>query len=195
MSTLNGNAVPATSAYTVIGRAEKVFRGVPGQDANNSAGAAGAISIEVVRGAFSWDINADDITQGQTSATAAYAVDDHTVSSSRNGGARPTAGTIIGLDPSTGGVFVDSTEISKGVGGILTLVAAGVAAAGPITVAGAVVGQKVLAVFGTLTAGGLIINKVPGTDFEAVVSVAGQIQQLAAADLHLDTFLFLLGTK
>jgi len=191
---VNGNAVPATSAYTVIGRAEKVFRGVPGQDANNSAGAAGAISIEVVRGAFSWDINAGDITQANVGA-AAYAVDDHTVSSSSNGGARPTAGTIIGLDPSTGGVFVDSTEISKGVGGILTLVAAGVAAAGPITVAGAVVGQKVLAVFGTLTAGGPIINKVPGTDFEAVVSVAGQIQQLAAADLHLDTFLFLLGTK
>jgi hypothetical protein len=189
-----GNAVPATSALIVIGRADNVVNGVPGIDADNSAGAAGAIKIEVVRGCFSWDINAGDIVQANVGQVA-YAVDDHTVSSSSNGGSRPIAGRIIGLDPATGGVFIDSTETSSGAAGLLSLVGVGVAAPGAVTLAGAVVGQKVLAILGTLTAGGPPINKVPGTDFEAVISVAGQIQQLTATDLHLDTFWFLLGTK
>ena len=187
--------MPATSALSiVIGRADNVVNGVPGIDGDNSAGAAGAIKVEVVRGCFSWDINAGDIVQANVGQVA-YAVDDHTVSSSSNSGARPIAGRITGLDPATGGVFIDSGETSSGVNGILSLVAAGVAAAGPITLAGAVVGQKLLLAFGTLTAGGPLINKVPGTDFESVISVAGQIQQLTATDLHLDTFVFVLGTK
>jgi hypothetical protein len=191
---VNGNAVPATSALVVLGRAETVDHGIPGADADNSAGAAGAIKLEVLRGCFSWDINAGDITQANIGQVA-FAVDDHTVSSSSNGGARPIAGRIIALDASTGGVFIDSTETSSGVAGVLSLSAAGVAAAGPVTLAGAVVGQKVLLIFGAPTAGGALVAKVPGTDFESVISVAGQIQQLTATDLHLSTFVFVLGTK
>ncbi len=190
-----GNAVPCTAAagaLRALGRAVTVFRGIPGADAVN-AGAAGAISIEVEIGCFSWDINSGDITQANLDQLC-YAVDDHTVSSSSSSGARPVAGRIIGLDPSTGGVFVDMGRDARGTD-LIGLTAAGVAAAGPITLAGAVVGQPVKMVFGTLTAGGPLIAKVPGTDFESVISVAGQVQQLTATDLHLDTFLFVLGVK
>jgi hypothetical protein len=187
-----GNAVPATSALRVVGRAESVFRGIPGADAINT-GAAGAIKIEVLVGCFSWAINASDITQANIDQLC-YAVDDQTVSSSNSAGARPVAGRIVALDPSTGGVFVDMGRDARGTDLIL-LSAAGVAAAGPVTLAGAVVGQPVKAIFGSLTAGGAPIVKIPGTDFESVISVAGQIQQLAAADLHLDTFIFVLGVK
>jgi hypothetical protein len=189
----NGYAVPGYSAVRILGRADRVYKGIPGQDANNSSGAAGAISIEVVTGTFSWDINSSDITQANIDQLC-YAVDDHTVSSSSNSGARPVAGRIIGLDPASGGVFVDMARDSRA-SDLILLTAAGVAAAGPITLAGAVVGQPVKAVFGTLTAGGPLIAKVPGTDFESIISVAGQIQQLTATDLHLDTFVFVLGVK
>jgi hypothetical protein len=189
---INGNAVPAQSALRILGRAERVFNGIPGADADNSAGAAAAISVEVLVGGFSWDINAGDITQANVDQLC-YAVDDHTVSSSSNSGARPVAGRIIALNPA-GGVFVDMSRDARGTDQI-GLVAAGVAAAGPVTLAGAVIGQPVKLILGTLTAGGPLIAKVPGTDFESVISVAGQIQQLTATDLHLDTFYFVLGTK
>jgi hypothetical protein len=188
------NAGNATNpALRILGRADRLYNGVPGQDADNSAGAAGAISVEIKVGAFSWAINGGDITQANMDQLC-YAVDDQTVSSSSNSGARAVAGRILGLDPSTGGVFVDMARDSRS-SDLIVLTAAGVAAAGPITLAGAVVGQPVKAVFGTLTAGGPLIAKVPGVDFESVISVAGQIQQLTATDLHLDTFAFVLGTK
>jgi len=76
--------------------------------------------------------------------------------------------------------------------GIKVLSAAGVAAAGAIALAGTAVGDRLVAVFGTLTAGGALVAKVPGTDFQSVVSVINQIQQLVAADLHLSTFIFIL---
>lgn len=187
----SGYLVPATTAVVVLGRADRVFNGTPGQDGDNSAGAPGAISMEVVRGCFSWDIHSSDIAQANV-GNPAYAVDDHTVSSSSNAGARPIAGRIMGLDPQTGGVFVDSTVTSAVPVGISTLAAAGHNGAGAITLTGAIVGQKVLAVFGTLTAGGPLINKVPGTDFEANISVVNEVQQLVAADLSSYTYLFLL---
>ena len=83
------------------------------------------------------------------------------------------------------------------IGGLVfkTLSAAGVAAAGPVTLAGAAVGDRLLSVFGALTAGGPLLAKAVGTDFEATVSVTGQVQQLAAADLSLSTFVFLLEPK
>jgi hypothetical protein len=76
--------------------------------------------------------------------------------------------------------------------GLVLKAAAGVAAAGPVTVAGTTVGQRVIAVIGAPTAGGALAVRVPGTDFEAAVSVAGQIQQLTATDLSGSTYVFLL---
>ncbi len=193
----NGYAVPAQSAVRILGRAEAVYNGIPGQDANNNSpvtsGAAGAISIEVVVGAFSWDINSSDISQANIGQSC-YAVDDHTVSSSSNGGARPFAGRILGLDPQTGGVVVDHARDERGAN-LNLLSGVGSNGAGACTVTGAVVGQPVKAVFGAATGGGTPIVKVPGTDFEAVVSVAGQVQQLASANLSGDTFIFVLGDK
>ena len=96
--------------------------------------------------------------------------------------------TVLPDDNEEGGYPLSALKLS----GLVEKAAAGVAAAGPITVAGTTVGQQVVAVFGTLTAGGPLIAFEPGTDFEQTVSVAGQIQQLSATDLHLDTLLFLL---
>jgi hypothetical protein len=57
------------------------------------------------------------------------------------------------------------------------------------TATGAAVGDRLVAIFGTPTAGGALIPKVPGTDFEATVSVTSQLQQLVATDLSGDTFI------
>src|SRR5690242_19415085 len=61
----NGNAVPASSTpgLRIVGRAERTYLGIPGQDAVNTAsaavpgtnlpaGAAGAISVICTRGVF-----------------------------------------------------------------------------------------------------------------------------------------------
>lgn len=49
------------------------------------------------------------------------------------------------------------------------------------------VGDKVRRIIGNLTAGGPLQVFQPGTDFEAVISVANQIQQLSSTDLSLTT--------
>src|SRR5579859_7671971 len=55
----NGNAVPAASVpgLKIIGRAESVLNGAPGQDAVNNPGAAGAISLTVRRGVFMYAVS------------------------------------------------------------------------------------------------------------------------------------------
>ena len=52
--------------------------------------------------------------------------------------------------------------------------------------------ERLVAVFGAPTAGGALETKVPGTDFEAAVTVAGEIQQLAAGNLSTKTYVFIL---
>jgi len=99
------------------------------------------------------------------------------------GGARGWVGPGGSWDASQGTVILPA---------FITFAAAGVAAAGAVTVAGTTVGQRILAIFGAPTAGGALAVKVPGTDFEAVVSVAGQIQQLAAANLSANTYVFIV---
>ena len=82
-----GNAVPASSnaALKIIGRAEMVLNGIPGQDAVN-AGAAGAISIVARRGVFMYGVNDGSIAGAQVGQVA-FAVDDNSVSASDGGGA------------------------------------------------------------------------------------------------------------
>ncbi|HUN58007.1 MAG TPA: hypothetical protein VMU41_07820 [Candidatus Binataceae bacterium] len=77
----NGNAVPASSTpgLKVIGRADMVSNGFPGQDAVNNPGAAGAIAIVVRRGAFMYGVNDASIGAPQVGLTA-FAVDDSSVS-------------------------------------------------------------------------------------------------------------------
>lgn len=95
-----------------------------------------------------------------------------------------------GIAPTLGAGAVSLPKIAFT--GLVTLKGVGVAAAGPATLTGAVVGQRVLAIIGNLTAGGPLLVFVPGTDFEATISVINQIQQLSSSDLHLTTIVVIL---
>jgi hypothetical protein len=75
--------------------------------------------------------------------------------------------------------------------GLKSLVAAGVAAAGPVTLTGAAVGDRVLLVIGTVTAGtGPVLNDAD--DFESTITVVDEIQQTLAGDLSGNTYQFIL---
>ena len=86
----NGNAAPASSVANlkVIGRAEMMINGIPGQDAVNNPGAAGAISIVARRGVFMYAVNDGSIGAAQVGQMA-FAVDDNSVSA--NDGRAATA--------------------------------------------------------------------------------------------------------
>ncbi|MGA7618869.1 hypothetical protein [Candidatus Binatus sp.] len=110
-----GNAVPASATTTVanqlkiIGRAEYVSNGIPGQNAINNPGAAGALSITARKGVFLY------ATDGSVGAAQVglicFALDDNNVTSAdRASGAAvqqyAAAGTVVAIDPS-GQVWVD----------------------------------------------------------------------------------------
>jgi hypothetical protein len=84
----NGNATPASSVANLklIGRAEMVYGGIPGQDAVNNPGAAAAISIVARRGVFMYAVNDASIAAAQVGQMA-FAVDDNSVSASDGSGA------------------------------------------------------------------------------------------------------------
>jgi hypothetical protein len=88
----NGNAVPAASVpgLKIAGRAEMVHNGMPGQDAVNNPGAAGAISIVARRGAFMYAVSDGSIAAAQIGQTA-FAADDNSVSASDGSGATAVA--------------------------------------------------------------------------------------------------------
>ncbi|MGH7907667.1 MAG: hypothetical protein ACREP6_13680, partial [Candidatus Binataceae bacterium] len=83
-----GNAVPAVSqpGLKIAGRAERLHNGIPGQNADNTGGAAGAISIVCRRGVFMYADNDNSITAAAIGEIA-YAADDNSVSASDGGGA------------------------------------------------------------------------------------------------------------
>src|SRR5579862_834573 len=59
-------SAPVSNLPKVLGRCEMVHNGIPGQDADNTAGTAGGeISIVVRRGVFKWD-NDGSIVKGDT---------------------------------------------------------------------------------------------------------------------------------
>lgn len=76
--------------------------------------------------------------------------------------------------------------------GIKTLKGIGAASAGAVTLTGAVIGMRVIMVFGNLTAGGPMLVFIAGTDFESAITVTNQVQQLSASNLSADTIVFLL---
>jgi len=84
----NGNAVPASSVagLKLVGRADTVLNGIPGQDAVNNPGAAGAMSIVTRRGVFMYGVNDGSIGAAQVGLIA-FAVDDNSVSVSDGSGA------------------------------------------------------------------------------------------------------------
>ncbi|MGC1399046.1 hypothetical protein, partial [Candidatus Binatus sp.] len=110
-----GNAVPASATTTVanalkvIGRAEYVSNGIPGQNAINNPGVAGAISIAARKGVF---LYATDGSVGVAQVgLVCFALDDNNVTDTdRASGASvqqyAAAGTVVAIDPS-GQVWVD----------------------------------------------------------------------------------------
>ncbi len=110
-----GNAVPASATTTtanplkVIGRAERVSNGIPGQNALNNPGAAGALAIVVRKGVFMF--NQDGSIGAAQVGLPCFAIDDNTVTASdRASGASvqqyAVAGQVVAIDAS-GGVWVD----------------------------------------------------------------------------------------
>ncbi|HYR80437.1 MAG TPA: hypothetical protein VEO55_10560 [Candidatus Dormibacteraeota bacterium] len=110
-----GNAVPASATTTtanaqrVVGRAEYVKNGMPGQNGINNPGAAGAISITARKGVF---LYASDGSVGAAQlGLNCFALDDNTVTAlDRASGASvqqyAAAGQVVAIDPS-GQVWVD----------------------------------------------------------------------------------------
>jgi hypothetical protein len=97
----NGNATPGAAAVGLIclGRAE--------QQADNSLGIAGAISVNIFRGVFRWENSAggDAITE-ESIGEKCYIVDDQTVALTGAAGTRSVAGTVFDVD--SAGVWVDT---------------------------------------------------------------------------------------
>lgn len=98
-----GNATKGAVATTLkaIGRAKRT--------ADNSAGAAGAISVETETGVFRFANSAagDLIARTDIGATA-YIVDDQTVAKTNGGATRSAAGTIVDVDAQ--GVWIRITR-------------------------------------------------------------------------------------
>jgi hypothetical protein len=115
------------------------------------------------------------------------------VTTAKIAGSAVTTACIAAANITTALIAAGAVTLAKMTFTGLTLkAAAGVEAAGPVTVAGTTIGQRVLAVFGAPTLGGALAVRVPGTDFEAAVTVNGQIQQLVASDLSASTYIFML---
>lgn len=96
-----GYAVPGSVATTLkaAGRAEETV--------DNSAGAAGALSVRVKRGAFKFkNAAADPCVQGDTLADC-YIVDDEAVAKTNGANTRSKAGKILEVEAT--GVWVELT--------------------------------------------------------------------------------------
>ena len=103
------------------------------------------------------------------------------------------SGGTIDASAGTTTLKAGSVALTKiGITGIKCLAAVGKNGAGAITLTGAAVGDRLVAVFGAPSAGGALEAKVPGTDFEAAVTVADQIQQASVSNLSANTYVFVL---
>jgi len=95
----SGYATPGATATTLlgVGRAEA--------QADNSSGAAGAISVDVERGVFRFanSSGADEITRADIGGDC-YIVDDQTVAKTNGTSTRSVAGKVFDVDSS--GVWV-----------------------------------------------------------------------------------------
>lgn len=99
-----GYAVPATTAtgLVAIGRFA--------EEADNSAGADGALSVTVERGIFRYANSADaDLIAATDVGSLCYLVDDQTVAKTDGTGTRSVAGYIDGVDDSGVWVRIDPT--------------------------------------------------------------------------------------
>lgn len=96
----SGYAVPGSAVATLT------TLGVSDEYADNSAGAAGAVSVAVRRGK-TWHFansTADAVTQALVGKSC-YVADSTTVAATSNTNTRPVAGTVIAVD--SAGVWVE----------------------------------------------------------------------------------------
>ena len=95
-----GDAVPASAT------AANVTRGVAEAAADNSAGVAGAVSVNTRRGVYHFanSAAADEITRADINSDC-YVVDDETVAKTDGAATRPVAGVIRDVDAN--GVWVE----------------------------------------------------------------------------------------
>lgn len=97
----------ATTGYAEAATATAANKtlGVANAQVNNSAGAAGALKVEVLRGVYRFANSAstDLITLAEVGSDC-YVVDDSTVAKTNNSSARPVAGRVIDVD--SAGVWV-----------------------------------------------------------------------------------------
>lgn len=105
VQTAAGFAEPADVAATLIAV------GVAKSEVDNSAGAAGDLTVEVERGVFRFDNSAaaDEITQDDV-GKACYLIDDETVALTDGTGARSAAGIIDHVDDVGVWVLIDPTS-------------------------------------------------------------------------------------
>ena len=110
-----GHAVPASATTTtanalrLLGRAEYLVGGVPGQNAINNPGAAGALQVAARKGVFLY--SQDGSISEANLGSVCFALDDNTVTAAdRANGASvqqyAAAGEVVAIDPA-GGVWVD----------------------------------------------------------------------------------------
>lgn len=100
VSNATGYAEPGTTATgkTALGRFN--------QRVDNSAGADGALNVEIERGSFKFANSATDaVTQAELGKTI-YIEDDQTVAKTDGTGTRSAAGKCLGID-TDGGVWVE----------------------------------------------------------------------------------------
>lgn len=95
-----GDTVPAsaTAGLKVVGRIE--------EDADNSAGAAGDLSVRIKRGVFRYDNSDTDTLTKADVGTAAIVEDDETVGNGTTPATDITAGLIVEVDAE--GVWIDT---------------------------------------------------------------------------------------
>lgn len=98
-----------------------------------------------------------------------------------------TAARSVSLPDAAGNILLGV----NGLGGMRVLTSVGAAAAGAATLTGAKVGDVVLGISDVTDHTTLL----PGTDFEATISVINQIQQLSASNLSAKTIIVFLAAN
>jgi hypothetical protein len=103
-----GNAVPGSTAtgLKVVGRADAKHGGAPGENADNTGGAAGAVAVVARRGVFLFANHGADAVTAAEVGKVCFVVDDQTVAKTNGTGTRSAAGRVVAIDAS-GGVWVD----------------------------------------------------------------------------------------
>lgn len=170
----SGYAVPASAGQSLV------IVGVAVAIADNSAGSAGAISVAIERGVFSF--NNSSSTSAITDADigrVVYAADDNTVARISAIGTLPSVGKVMGLDGSD--VLVEVGLLSQGEGShdLLIVTGADLSTTGQgrfvaLNSSGAVV----LAATAGQVALGVLLN-APGSGAVAIVRRRGLVRMLA----------------